>query len=44
MNLASIIVLLIVAAFLVMAFISMRKSKSGKCNGNCDSCDLHCRK
>ncbi len=44
MNLASIIVLLIIAALLTAAFITARKSKKGKCNGNCDNCDFHCHK
>lgn len=44
MNIASFVVLGIVAAFLVISIISFRKKGMDGCDGNCSACVYSCHK
>lgn len=40
MNVASILVICIVAGLLIIAVVCSRKNKEGECGGNCSECKL----
>ncbi len=42
MNMASIVVLGIVAVLLVFSIVSFRKRNVGRCDGNCGACIYSC--
>ena len=42
MNLASIVVLCIVAGLLILSIAYSRKKGINRCNGNCVGCGVHC--
>lgn len=42
MNMASVVVLGIVAGLLVLSIISLRKKDTGGCDGNCAECGVNC--
>ena len=42
MNLASIVVLCIVAGLLILSIAYSRKKGINGCNGNCTGCGVHC--
>ena len=44
MNMASFIVLGIVAVFSVFAVVSFSKKRTGECDGNCGACIYSCNK